>query len=74
MGFSFYRWSKSTQTLEMGFGPCFRKGAYRTLEIAEHYRKKSEERSGLRLYIYECKICKKFHLTKQPQAEKGKKP
>lgn len=64
----FHRWSKTTATIKQGYGQCFRKGAYKTQEIAEHYRTKSEAISpGIKLYIYQCKICKKFHLTKKKQ-------
>lgn len=69
MSTMFQRWIKSTTPMKEGWGPCYRKGAYRTKEIAEHYRDKSQSTNPkLKLYIYECKVCKHFHLTKQKQA------
>lgn len=66
----FQRWAHSTVPIEKGWGPCYRKGAYKTREVAEQYKTKSEEsRPGLKLYIYECNVCRKFHLTKQKQRE-----
>lgn len=66
----FSRWASSTVPISKGWGPCYRKGAYRTRVIAEEYKERSEEGTpGLKLYIYECKVCKKFHLTKQKQKD-----
>lgn len=67
----FQRWAHSTVPVSKGWGPCYRKGAYRTREIAQKYLDTQEAANpGLKLYVYECKVCKKFHLTKQKQAEK----
>lgn len=67
MSSMFERWRKSTIPIAHGWGPCYRKGAYKTREIAEAYKTKSEDKTpGLKLY--ECKVCRRFHLTKQKQA------
>lgn len=49
------------------YGKCLRKRAYRTLEIAERECKKISEKSGIQFYIYWCKLCGNYHLTKQPR-------
>jgi hypothetical protein len=68
MSSAFQRWVRSTITFDQGKGMCFRKGSYRTKEIAEAYKAKSEARQpGLTLYIYKCPVCRKYHLTKQKQ-------
>lgn len=69
MSSMFERWKRTTATVEQGWGPCFRKGAYKTKEIAEQYKAKSEAKSGVILYIYKCQVCKQYHLTKQKQAK-----
>ena len=66
----FERWKRTTVTVEQGWGKCFRKGSYKTKEIAEAYKLKSEQRTpGIVLYIYKCKVCNQYHLTKQKQAK-----
>lgn len=70
MSSMFERWRRSSVPITYGWGPCYRKGAYKTREIAEAYKVKSEGRTpGLVLYVYHCSVCKQFHLTKQKQAE-----
>lgn len=70
MSSMFERWKRTTATIGQGWGPCFRKGAYKTKEIAQTYLEKSEARTpGLKLYIYKCQVCKQYHLTKQKQAK-----
>lgn len=51
------------------YGPCKRKCQYSSREIARIYgTRKMALQPGLMLYVYECVICKKFHLTKQKQS------
>lgn len=70
MSSMFQRWKRTTVTVEQGWGRCFRKGSYKSKEIAEAYKAKSESRTlGLTLYIYKCKVCSQYHLTKQKQAK-----
>lgn len=72
MSSMFERWKRTTATVEQGWGSCFRKGAYKTKEIAEAYKEKSETRvPGTTLYIYKCRFCKQYHLTKQKQAKEA---
>lgn len=69
----FHRWSQTTQSFESGAGPCFRKSAYVTQDKAEFYRDRAmKERPETPLFVYRCDVCKKYHLTKQKQAPKGK--
>lgn len=60
----FKRWLYASHTFESGFSECFKKAAYNNIETAEKVRKQREEK-GIKLKIYKCKICPKFHLAKE---------
>lgn len=48
--------------------PICGKNSYPSKQVAEEYaRHRQAEERNLKLYTYECKICKQWHLTKQKQ-------
>ena len=49
------------------YGKCLRKRRYGTLEVAEKECKRISKVSGIQFYVYWCKFCQGYHLTKQPR-------
>lgn len=48
---------------------CARKVAYRRLGSAVHFGRKSMAHEGTQLYVYQCNICRLWHLTSHPKAD-----
>jgi hypothetical protein len=46
---------------------CDKKNKYKTYEIAEAKRNKSEIIADINLYIYRCPLCAYYHLTKEKE-------
>jgi hypothetical protein len=51
-------------TYVAGNGVYCRKNQYPSKAIAEFY---ANQKRDLKLYSYECKVCRNWHLTKQKQ-------
>lgn len=64
----FHRWLQSSTPYDKGNGSCFRKAAYKDEARAKKYAAKSEANTpGIKLYIYRCNLCGRYHLTKMRQ-------
>lgn len=48
---------------------CYRKAGYTTEKKARNKVKKILEISGVKLYVYDCRQCGNFHLTKNKTAD-----
>jgi hypothetical protein len=51
---------------------CSRKVRYETRRIAKDKARERAAESGTRLYVYRCRYCNGWHLTKQPQGNKSR--
>lgn len=50
---------------------CLRKKAYRSKRIAEKVAADIKQERGVTLYVYECPLCGKWHLTKKERGQYG---
>lgn len=50
---------------------CLRKKAYHSKQIAEKVTVDILKERGVTLYVYECPLCGKYHLTKKERGKYG---
>ena len=43
---------------------CYQKKQYRTKKFAKEVAKANEDNLGIKLWVYHCNECFKYHLTK----------
>ena len=49
------------------YGKCLRKKVFRTYDFACKRAAEITKESGIPMYVYWCKLCGYYHLTKQKQ-------
>lgn len=54
-----------TWTAQTMWRTCLHKKWYRTKDYALGIAKKIEEEKGIKLFVYKCPLCNRYHLTKK---------
>lgn len=57
------------KSLYIAMRQCYRKAGYTTEKKARNKVSKIIDTGGPRLYVYDCRECGKFHLTKNKGAD-----